>query len=222
MAWGRFVRRRKALQADGQRLVTLVFRERGCTKVTIAYCKKRLPFLRAIHDGTVAAALHFAVVKWLTRRLKRWIPNNSKETRVSYCQSLLRRHRSSLNRFAYTDGTTFYLVRGPTEHDEKKRQALGRSVWRMANGSDALFNDNIIPSLYAKAQGLPVKTWASSQMAGWNTTCCQKMNREKRPNSRSGGGIVSQMASQSIWFRTTRGACGNRAIWRPYGRPIAP
>jgi len=41
------------------------------------------------------------------------------------------------------------------EAEEKRRQALGPFVWRMANGKDGLFTDNIGPSLYAASQGHP-------------------------------------------------------------------
>jgi hypothetical protein len=62
------------------------------------------------------------------------------------------------------------LARGPGEQDQKKRAALGRFVWRRANGSDGLFDDNVGPSLYAKAQGLPVKIWgllANGRLEYW-------------------------------------------------------
>ena len=32
-------------------------------------------------------------------------------------------------------------------------------MWRFANGKDGLWNDCVGPSLYAKAQGLPIKLW---------------------------------------------------------------
>ena len=36
---------------------------------------------------------------------------------------------------------------------------MGKFVWRMASGKDGLHDDNIGASLYAKAQGKPVKIW---------------------------------------------------------------
>ena len=65
----------------------------------------------------------------------------------------------AMRRFAYTDGTTFYLARGHVDKHDKNRAALGPHVWRMANGNDGLWDENVGPSLYAKAQGLPVKIW---------------------------------------------------------------
>ena len=68
-------------------------------------------------------------------------------------------HQATLDRTAFTDGASVYLARSYDEKDQKRRGALGRSVWRMANGADGLFEDNIGPSMYAKSQGLPVKFW---------------------------------------------------------------
>ena len=45
------------------------------------------------------------------------------------------------------------------EQESKKRAALGTSVWRMADGSDALYEDCVGPSAYWKAQGFPVRVW---------------------------------------------------------------
>ena len=109
-------------------LVDFVFAERGGTKVTIGYCKKRLRFLRPLNEQTVANALHDAGLKWLTRRQKSWVPPASKEARLLYADWLLGRHAATLQRFAYIDGTTFYLARGLVEHGDKKRKALGRSA----------------------------------------------------------------------------------------------
>ena len=140
-------------------LVKLVFKARGSVKVTIAYCKKQLPALKKVDDTVVARALHAAGLKWLCRRKKRWVPPKSKESRLEFCEWIMKRHQSTLDRFAYTDGTTFYLARGPAESDDKKRVALGSMVWRMSTGGDGLYDDNISPSLYSKSQGLPVKIW---------------------------------------------------------------
>ena len=62
-------------------------------------------------------------------------------------------------RFSFTDGTTFYLARCDDEASQKHRTVLGKMVYRMASGKDGLWDANIGASLYAKAQGLPVKIW---------------------------------------------------------------
>lgn len=152
--------RPKALtKAQEQQVVKLVFQCRGKDKVTIPYCKKVFKWLREIDDGTVANVLHRAGLKWLTRRQKSWVPQEHKESRVTYSTAVLRKHSATLQRQAYTDGTAWYLARSVAEKEDKKTLALGKHVWREATGKDGLFGDNIGPSLYAKAQGLPVKIW---------------------------------------------------------------
>jgi hypothetical protein len=72
--------------------------------------------------------------------------------------------------FAHVDGTTFYLARTVVEHGDKMRGRLGKFVWRMANGKDGLYSDNVGPSLYAAAQGRPVKVWgmlANGRFSYW-------------------------------------------------------
>ena len=152
---------RPKILTDAQReqLVDLVFAERGKAKVTVKFCKKRLRFLRSVGRHTVERELQDAGLRWLRRRGKTLVPRPVKLLRVQYAESLKRKWQCVLDRYAYTDGTTFYLARSSVQHEDKKRLALGKHVWRMANGKDGLWDDNVGPSLYAKAQGLPVKVW---------------------------------------------------------------
>ena len=93
------------------------------------------------------------------RRLKRWVPEPAKRARLAYAAWLKAQSTQTLRSIAYVDGTTFYLARDASEQSDKKRAALGPYVWRMASGKDGLFCENIGPSLYAHAQGKPVKIW---------------------------------------------------------------
>ena len=145
--------------AQQQEVVDLVFEERGKSKVTIAFCKQRLRFLRKVSRQTVERSLQAAGLCWLRRRTKTLVPAPAKRPRLEYAAAMLLRTPSVLRRFAYTDGTTFYLARSPADVLEKKRLALGKHVWRMASGKDGLWDENVGPSLYAKSQGLPVKIW---------------------------------------------------------------
>ena len=142
-----------------KQVVKLVFADRGKAVVTVPYCRRRLKFLRSVSVWCVRRALHDAGLAWMGRRCKTWVPPAHKEMRIAYCNWVKARHHSTLARFAFTDGTTFVLARGPAESEHKKRVALGKCVWRMSNGKDGLWDDNISPSLYAKAQGTPVKIW---------------------------------------------------------------
>ena len=146
-------------KSDVGAVTRLVFRERGKAVVTAPYCMKRLPFLRKVTKQTVRNALHNAGLAWLRRRQKAAVPKRHLEQRKQYCSWVLRQRPAFLKHFAYTDGTTFYLARGPAEQEGKQRAALGTRVYRMANGKDGLWDENVGPSLYAKAQGTPVKIW---------------------------------------------------------------
>ena len=145
--------------SEEKTLLALVYKERCKAVVTASYCQKRLKFLRRVSIQTVRNYLHRAGLAWLARRRKSWVPSPSKMKRLQQCAWILRRQQRYLNRWAYTDGTTFYLARGPTEHAMKQRASLGHAVYRMATGKDGLFDDNIGPSMYVKSQGLPVKIW---------------------------------------------------------------
>ena len=68
-------------------------------------------------------------------------------------------NQAYLNKFAYTDGTTFFLPRDDVQQKDKHRAAIGRKVWRRTSGEDSLEDKNVGPSTYAKAQGSPVKIW---------------------------------------------------------------
>ena len=146
-------------KGERRQLVNLVFRERGKAVVTAPYCMKRLPFLRRVTKQTVRNALRAAGLKWLRRRLKTAVLKRYKGPRLEYCAWVKAQRPEFLHKFAYTDGTTFYLARGPAENEGKQRALLGPSVYRMANGKDGLWDENVGPSLYARAQGLPVKIW---------------------------------------------------------------
>lgn len=152
-------RARKLTKQQEKRLVNLVFRERGKAKVTAKYCKKVLPFLRVLHQRSVCNYLQRAGLAWLTRRKKTAVPPDWRKRRLEHCDWILSRRAETLKRWAYTDGTTFYLARGPAESVGKQRAALGPHVWRMASGKDGLWDANVGPSLYAKSQGKPVKIW---------------------------------------------------------------
>ena len=68
-------------------------------------------------------------------------------------------HDATLERWAYSDGTVFFLDRDAAENESSKRAALGRFVWRHADGKDALYADCVGPSSCTKGQGVPVRIW---------------------------------------------------------------
>ena len=149
----------KLTAKEKKRLESLVFKERASAKVTIPFCRKRLPFLKRVSEECVRVALHESGLAWLVRRTKRRVPKPDKKARKAYCAWVLKQKQGKLDNFAYTDGTSFYLARFKAEKEDKGVLGLGKYAWRMSNGKDGLWEENVGPSCYAKSQGLPVKIW---------------------------------------------------------------
>jgi hypothetical protein len=150
---------RKTTAAMDRTILREVFKTRGKKKVTINYLKKKFPPLRLLSRFCVAERLHDAGLKKLRRRRKTLVGKKYLAPRISYCKWVLQRQKKRLARWAWTDGTTFFMDRDYEEKEQSERAALGRDVWKMADGSDSLFTDCVGPSEYTKAQGQPVKVW---------------------------------------------------------------
>ena len=152
--------RPRALTADDTAaLKQLLHDEVGLAKVTIPYCRKRLPCLKRVSNECVRRTMHRLGLAWRLRRGKAAVSRKYKPDRMRYARWVLRQPAAQLRRWAYVDGTSFYLARTPEEHDDKQRTALGKRVWRMASGADSLDDKNVGGSAYAKAQGLPINRW---------------------------------------------------------------
>lgn len=136
-----------------------VFKDRGQQKVTVSYLKKMLPALRKVSHGTVENRLAEAGLLYLRRRRKTLVTTKYVTPRKRFATRILTLHQNSLNKWAYTDGTVFYLDKVEDGAEHTKRAALGRYVWRLSDRSDALFSDCVGPSSYNKAQGDPLKVW---------------------------------------------------------------
>lgn len=140
-------------------IVKEVFRSRGSRKVTVAYLQQKIPAARRISRSCVAARLQEAGLMYLRRRKKSLVPEKYKQERLDFAESVKRMHHATLRRWAYTDGTVFYLDRSDVGVEHTQRAALGAFVWRKADCSDAMYSDCVGPSAYNKAQGLPVRVW---------------------------------------------------------------
>lgn len=152
--------RPSSISPDLQKKITqLVFRERGSAAVTLKYCRKKIPALRRHSRFAVSRVLHNAGFAWLRRRRKRFVPELHRNARLAFARKVLRMRSPTLSRWCYVDGTVFYLARGPLDNEDKKRRRLGSFVWRMSSGKDGLWSENVGSSLYAAAQGFPVKMW---------------------------------------------------------------
>ena len=152
-------RPRETSDALDKAILKLVFKHRGRTVVTAKFVKKKLKAARKVTDRTIQRRLGEAGLKWLRRRRKTFVPVQHYESRLEWCAWVVRRTASTLQRWAYTDGTVFYVARSQVELQHKARAALGPMVWRRTDGKDGLWHDCIGPSVYWKAQGRPVRIW---------------------------------------------------------------
>ena len=97
--------------SEVEQLKTLMHEEVGLAKVTIPYCKKRLPFLRRLSKECCRQSLLRLGYAWRLRRGKAATGTKYKPERLDFCAWVLKQKSSDLARWAYVDGTTFYLAR---------------------------------------------------------------------------------------------------------------
>ena len=93
---------------------------------------------------------------------------------MKYCLGVKRKSQDHLDRWAYSDGTVFFLDRTEADNESTQRAAMGSLVWRMADGSDALNYDCIGPSSYNKAQGIAVRIWGLLAAGVLNVYVCEE------------------------------------------------
>ena len=145
-------RPRDTADALDKAISKLVFKKRGSVVVIANYVRRELRGARSVSIRTIQRRVREAGLRWLRRRRKFLVSEIYKEARLQWADWVLSL-TSAMSRWAYTDGTSFYLARTAEEVADKGRAALGTHVWRAADGHDALFEDCLGPSSYAKAQG---------------------------------------------------------------------
>ena len=145
--------------AQDERLVKYTLFWRGKRKVTVGHLRTQFVFLKGLSDTLVEERLGDADLAWLRRRGKTIATKPYIPERLKYCRLVMATEQRVLDRWAYTDGTTFYLDRTLEENIHTQRAALGSSVWRRTDGRDAMFEECLGPSSYKKAQGHPVRVW---------------------------------------------------------------
>ena len=150
---------RATTKAQDKQLVKYVLAERGRRKVTIGLLRTQFAWLKGLSDSLVADRLGEADLAWLRRRGKSIATKTYIPERLAYCKLVAAKQQRTLDTWAYTDGTTFYLDRTSDENEHTQRAALGGFVWRRTDGRDAMFAECLGPSSYAKAQGYPVRVW---------------------------------------------------------------
>lgn len=140
-------------------LCKAVMARRGKAKITSAILRKSVPGAGVMSTSTIRRRLAESGLEWLRRRRKTLVTADAKNARLAWASWVLRCRRGSLKRWAYSDGTVFYLDRTEAEHEGTKRAALGGYVWRQSDKKDALYSDCVGPSSYYKGQGIPVRVW---------------------------------------------------------------
>ena len=83
-----------------------------------------------------------------------------------YCQGVKRKRQETLQKWAYTDGTTFFLDKTEDELEHSQIRALGTHVWRRSDNRDAMMQECLGPSSYNKGQGSPVRVWGMLASGG--------------------------------------------------------
>ena len=91
---------------DTAALKQLIHEEVGLAKVTIPYCRKRLPCLKRVSNECVRRTLHRLGLAWRLRRGKAAVSRKYKPDRLRYARWVLRQPPAELRRWAYMDGTT--------------------------------------------------------------------------------------------------------------------
>ena len=150
---------RKTSAKQDKTVINWVLKRRGQEKVSVSKLKKKFQFLRKFSDDLVEERLHEAGLEFLRRRKKSIVTKQYLAERIAYCNAVKRKHDTTLLKWAYTDGTVYFLDRSDAEHEHSVRAALGTHVWRRSDNTDALYQDCIGPSSYSKGQGIPVKIW---------------------------------------------------------------
>jgi hypothetical protein len=150
---------RKTTPKQDREIVRWVLKNRGKVKISVSRLRKQFIYLRNLSDTLVEERLQEADLQYLRRRNKPIVTKEYLEARIEYCNSVKRKHDSTLLKWAYTDGTVYYLDRNDSEHENSKRRCLGTHVWRRSDNREALEQDCIGPSNYSKGQGFPFRVW---------------------------------------------------------------
>lgn len=118
---------RKTSGADDSSICKLVVKNRGKVKVTIGFVRRKLPKLRRkVTARTIQRRLGEAGFAYLPRRKKSLVTAVHKVARLEWASWVLSRRAATLARWAFTDGTTFFLARDQTERQHSARGALGQ------------------------------------------------------------------------------------------------
>ena len=109
--------------------------------------KKKLSSLREVRNDTIWRTFERLGYSYKARRRKAAVAEKHKPARLAYCDWVEKQDQEDLNDWSYVDGTSIYLATHEAQHLDKQRGSLGRSVWRLTDGSDSLEDKNVGGSL---------------------------------------------------------------------------
>ena len=92
-------RRRELSPSEETQLQRFLEAEVGVSRVTIPFCRKRLPFLWRVSEENVRLALRRLGMARRLRRCKTAVLKKQRSSRVAYCHWVLRQPQSELNRW---------------------------------------------------------------------------------------------------------------------------
>lgn len=104
-------RPRKTGGALDKEIASMVTKKRGSAQVTAAYVHKVVKAARKTTVRTIQRRLREAGLRWLRRRRKTLLSKDHLSARLSWAAFVHSRTSLMLSRWAYTDGTAFYLAR---------------------------------------------------------------------------------------------------------------
>ena len=118
-------RPRKTTKKQDKEVVRWLLQQRGKQKMSGVKLKKRFRYLRKYSDTLVEERLFEADLSFLRRRSKPIVTKEYLKENIDYCQEVKRMHDTALLKWAYTDGTTFFLDRCDSEHQHSKPKSMG-------------------------------------------------------------------------------------------------
>ena len=116
---------RKTTAAQDKALEKEVMKSRVKRKVTVTHLLAVFPWARGLSKGLLEDRLHEVGLRWLRRRRKTIVTREYLQERIAYSRTVSRMHQATLDSWAYTDGTTFFLDRTTSENQMTQVAALG-------------------------------------------------------------------------------------------------
>ena len=102
---------RKTTSKQDKEIIKWLLDQRGKQVVSVSTLRRQFPYLKKFSESLVYDRLDEAELAYLRRPSKSIVTPAYLQQRVDYCQAVKRKHQTTLEKWAYTDGTTFFLDR---------------------------------------------------------------------------------------------------------------